>query len=89
VGNEHDQESSESERFHEHSPSLSRLEQPPPQEFDNQDQPMSFANDNMLRTPEPGFLAPAEWNYSARAATSFGLAGLDVGENAAPKGSIR
>jgi hypothetical protein len=37
---------------------------------------MSFAKDNMLRTPEPGFLAPADGNYAAGAATSFGLACL-------------
>ena len=50
---------------------------------------MSFANDNMLRTSEPGALAPADGDHAAGAATSFGLACLDVGENAAPKGSIR
>jgi hypothetical protein len=26
---------------------------------------MSFANDSMLRTPEPGFLAPVDGNYAA------------------------
>jgi hypothetical protein len=59
----------------------------PPQEFDNQDQPMSFANDNMLRTSEPRFLAPPDGNYAAGAATSFDLACFDVGEDAALKGS--
>jgi hypothetical protein len=46
---------------------------------------MSFANDNMLRTPEPGFLAPSDGNYSAPAATNFGLAGLDVADDVALK----
>jgi hypothetical protein len=36
-----------------------------------------------LRTPEPGFLAPADRNYAPGPAPSFGLACLDVGENAA------
>jgi hypothetical protein len=48
---------------------------------------MSFANDTMLRTPEPGFLATADGNYAARAATSFGLACLYVAVDAALKGS--
>jgi hypothetical protein len=48
---------------------------------------MSFANDTMLRTSEPGFLAPADGNYAARAATSFGLACLYVADVAALKGS--
>ena len=48
---------------------------------------MGFANDNMLRTPKPGFLAPVDGNYAAGTATSFGLACLDFGENAALKGS--
>jgi hypothetical protein len=64
-----------------------RASSTPTQEFDNQNYPMSFANDNMLRTPEPRFLAPVDGNYAAGAPTSFGPACFGVGEDAAPKGS--
>jgi len=41
---------------------------------------MSFANDNMLRTSEPRFLAPADGNYAAGRLRASILRALTLGK---------